>query len=97
MPGQEYAQYREEALESNYNLGRAAHHLGLVHIAVQYYHKCLNSKPYLAGVGAIEEGTRVMVHQATLKREAAYNLSLIYRGAGADDLARQVLRQYVTI
>ena len=45
----------------------------------------------------MEKGNGVTMHEATLKREAAYNLSLIYRGAGADDLARQVLRQHVTI
>lgn len=94
---QEYAQYREEALESNYNLGRAAHHLGLVHVAVQYYHKCLNSKPHGASVHATEEGSGVPMHNATLRREAAFNLSLILRGAGADELARQVLQQHVTI
>lgn len=94
---QEYAQHRDEALESNYNLGRAAHHLGLVHIAVQYYHKCLNSKPCGAGGYATQEGSGVPMHDATLRREAAFNLSLILRGAGADELARQVLQQHVTI
>lgn len=94
---QEYAEYREDALESRYNLGRAAHHLGLVHIAAQYYHKCLNSKPSVDSPNAHEEGQGLPTHTATLRREAAFNLSLIYRGAGADDLARQVLRQHVTI
>lgn len=94
---QEYAQYREDALESNYNVGRAAHHLGLVHIAAQYYHKCLNSTSSLPSLPANEEGQGLPLHAATLMREAAFNLSLIYRGAGADDLARQVLRQHVTI
>ena len=92
---QEYAQHREDALESNYNIGRAAHHLGLVHIAAQYYHKCLDSTS--ASQPANEEGQGVPVHAATLRREAAFNLSLIYRGAGADNLARQVLRQHITV
>ncbi|KAL3150393.1 hypothetical protein ABBQ32_000232 [Trebouxia sp. C0010 RCD-2024] len=94
---QEYAQYREDALESNYNVGRAAHHLGLVHIAAQYYQKCLNSTSSLPSSPANEDGQGLSLHAATLMREAAFNLSLIYRGAGADDLARQVLRQHVTI
>ena len=32
----------------------------------------------------------------SLKREAAYNLSLIYRLSGATDMARQVLAAYCT-
>lgn len=91
---QEYAQHRGNALESNYNLGRAAHHLGLVHIAVQYYQKCLDSTAGLPSATVMEGA---LVQGATLKREAAFNLSLIYRGTGADDLARQVLQQHVSI
>ena len=91
---QEYAQHRGNVMESNYNLGRAAHHLGLVHIAVQYYQKCLDSTSALPGTSAIEGP---LSHSGTLKREAAFNLSLIYRGTGADNLARQVLQQHVSI
>ena len=94
---QEYAQHRGNALESNYNLGRAAHHLGLVHIAVQYYQKCLDSKAVPAVAREAEEGNMPAVQDAGLKREAAFNLSLIYRGTGADDLARQVLQQHICI
>lgn len=32
-----------------------------------------------------------------LKREAAFNLSLIYRSSGSDDLAREVLRAHCTL
>jgi hypothetical protein len=32
-----------------------------------------------------------------LRREAAFNLSLIYRQSGADLLAKQLLRQHLTI
>jgi hypothetical protein len=31
-----------------------------------------------------------------LVREAAHNLCMIYRGSGADDLARQIMRKYLT-
>jgi len=92
---QEYAQHREHEEESNYNLGRAAHHLGLVHIAVEYYKKCLDgngSQIVQALHDAIEP-----TYEVGLKQEAAFNLSLIYRGTGADDLARQVLQKYVSI
>ncbi|KAL0053282.1 hypothetical protein WJX82_003692 [Trebouxia sp. C0006] len=92
---QEYAQHREHEHESNYNLGRAAHHLGLVHIAVEYYQKCLDGSDSQS-VQALHNGTEP-TYEAGLKQEAAFNLSLIYRGTGADDLARQVLQKYVSI
>ncbi|DBA78961.1 TPA: hypothetical protein ACH3X1_008835 [Trebouxia sp. C0004] len=92
---QEYAQHREHEQESNYNLGRAAHHLGLVHIAVEYYKKCLDGHGSQS-VQALHNGSEP-TYQVGLKQEAAFNLSLIYRGTGADDLARQVLQKYVSI
>lgn len=64
---------------------------------MQYYHKCLNNESLLAGADTVKEGHEMPMQDATLKREAAFNLSLIYRGTGADDLARQVLQQHVTI
>lgn len=35
--------------------------------------------------------------RASMQREAAYNLSLIYQASGADDLAREVLRLHLQI
>jgi hypothetical protein len=32
-----------------------------------------------------------------IQREAAYNLSLIYQGSGAQELARQVVRRYLRV
>lgn len=93
---QEYARHREHEQEAAYNMGRAAHHLGLLHLAVQYYQKCLNSN----NDGDMEDlqsaGQQQHLHMG-LKREAAFNLSLIYHLTGADKLAAQVLRQHVSI
>lgn len=36
---------RRNPQEAAYNLGRAAHHLGLLHIAVPYYERVLDSAP----------------------------------------------------
>lgn len=91
---QEYAKHREHAQEAAYNLGRAAHQLGLLHIAVQYYQKCLASDDSSNGSQQSEHNSEMSVG---LRREAAFNLSLIYRGTGADKLAVQVLRQHVCI
>ena len=92
---QEYAQHREHAQESNYNLGRAAHHLGLAHIAVEYYTKCMHGSGSQS-VQALHGGGEPR-YEIRLKQEAAFNVSLIYRGTGADHLARQVLQKYVSI
>jgi hypothetical protein len=135
--------------EAAYNLGRAAHEIGLLHVAVAHYERVLQ----LADEAALAEAQQqlqaieiqpppppqqqqqqqqhkdevTLEHQQLqdaqqkqqqrgeqqqqklralkpvqllsrqLAREAAHNLSLIYRGSGADDLARHILRTYVTI
>ena len=48
-----------------------------------------------AAAAAAEGGGPSSRHD--LRREAAFNLSLIYRSSGADELARQVLRQHLTV
>lgn len=65
-------------VEAAYNMGRAAHALGLHHIAVSFYDKALS----------IESGS-------SLKRDAAFNLSLIYNSSGAETLAKNILRQHL--
>ena len=37
-----YVELRGECQESMYNLGRALHQVGLVHLALHYYHKALS-------------------------------------------------------
>ena len=127
--------------EAAYNIARAAHHLNLLHIAVPFYERALESAPAPsahpphhgdamaanradeegneAAAGAskgaaaaararpgaalfAEEGQQPATAQAEqckhgLQCEAAYNLSLIYRSSGADELARQVLRRHLTL
>ncbi|EFN59685.1 hypothetical protein CHLNCDRAFT_133218 [Chlorella variabilis] len=86
---QEYGDARRNPQEAAYNTGRAAHHLGLLHIAVPYYERVLEAAPpaVAAGAGPAYD----------LRREAALNLSLIYRQSGADLLAKQLLRQHLTV
>jgi general transcription factor 3C polypeptide 3 (transcription factor C subunit 4) len=69
-------------LESYYNLGRAFHHIGLYHLAIDYYEKGLE-------IGSTNEKTN-------LTHEIAYNLSLIYCQSGSYLLARELLRKYNT-
>jgi len=78
---QQYVRLRGVPVESDYNIGRAYHQLGLVHLAIPRYQKVLNASGKVVN----------------LKREAALNLSSIYRHGGANGLAAQMLRDYVSL
>ena len=78
-----YLELRGECQESFYNVGRAFHQLGLFNNAVHFYRK------------ALEANTEIIAKNRQmfdLKREIAYNLSLIYRNSGANHLALIVLQ-----
>lgn len=74
--------------EIHYNLGRLHHQFGMIHIAIYHYKEVLNYTN--AFIEAHEEFLN-------LKREAAYNLHLIYRKAGNLDLARKYLYDYIIV
>ena len=80
---QEYAVQRCNDQEAAYNLGRAAHQLELLHIAVPFYERALATQP------PIDSGI------TNLRHEAAHNLVLIYRKTGAIELARQIMREHL--
>jgi general transcription factor 3C polypeptide 3 (transcription factor C subunit 4) len=75
--------------EGDYNLARGLHQMGLPHLAVPVYEKVLDGKTR-AGVPAAPA-------VASLAFEAAHNLALIYKNAGALSLARDVLRAHATV
>ena len=75
--------------EGDYNLARGLHQMGLPHLAVPVYEKVLDGKTR-AGVPATPA-------VASLAFEAAHNLALIYKNAGALSLARDVLRAHATV
>jgi len=77
----EYYNLRGATPEAVYNMARAFHQLNLVHYAVPLYNKVL------------EMGDS----QNSIVIDAAYNLSLLYRSSGSNDLARQIIMQYITI
>lgn len=92
--------------ESNYNLARAFHHVGLVQLAVNYYEKVLIQRekdcPLVllptegSGFLPVQKDKDKYIGHCDLRREAAHNLHLIYKKSGALDLARQVLRDHCT-
>ncbi|CAI7805164.1 unnamed protein product, partial [Closterium sp. NIES-54] len=106
---QQYAQLSGDTQEVHFNLGRAFHHVGLLHLAVDHYKRVLSSTTSLPHIATTEQpGSRVRRSRdlnnhegqecdAGLKQEAAHNLVAIYRNSGADALARQVMRSYLTI
>ncbi|KAL9243185.1 hypothetical protein vseg_017105 [Gypsophila vaccaria] len=88
----------ENSQESLYNLARACHHVGLVTLAASYYEKALAIRQEDLPLPAIlmdkDDVKAPTPGYSDLRREAAFNLHLIYKNSGAFDLARQVLRNY---
>lgn len=66
-----------------YNMGRATHQLGLVHLAVNYYEQALATSPPM--------------NEANWRMEAAHNLVLIFKESGAEGLARDVTMKHLVI
>ncbi|KAJ6650016.1 General transcription factor 3C polypeptide 3 [Pseudolycoriella hygida] len=85
-----YQELREDVAphEVYYNLGRLHHHLGINHVAVHHYQKVLSYTSDL-----INENKEYL----DLKREAAFNLHLIYKQSGNFHLARKYLHDYVVV
>jgi general transcription factor 3C polypeptide 3 (transcription factor C subunit 4) len=106
---QEYSSTRGCPQEAAYNTARAAHQLGLLHIAVPYYERALETAPTQPPVasreavadaglgGGVVGGTRVPAAALDLQREAAFNLALIYQSSHALPLAREVMRKHLSV
>ncbi|KAL6210384.1 hypothetical protein ACLB2K_015617 [Fragaria x ananassa] len=87
--------------EAMYNIARAFHQVGLVTLAASHYEKVL-------GIHVKDYPIPKLPHEnphsnqnqspgyCDLRREAAFNLHLIYKQSGSFDLARQVLRDHCT-
>ncbi|MFN9944057.1 MAG: hypothetical protein ACK56I_31770, partial [bacterium] len=82
--------------EVYYNLGRALHQLSLFSLAVPCYEHVLVSNSATSPPSSSASSSSGSPASMSLKREAAYNLSLIYRLSGADAMARHVLAAYCT-
>ena len=75
--------------EVNYNMGRLLHQLGLFPKAIYYYKIVLESPvPEL-----VEKNSNLL----DLKKEAAFNLHLIYLSCENNDLARMYLENYIVV
>ncbi|KAJ4840532.1 hypothetical protein Tsubulata_027347 [Turnera subulata] len=91
----------ENSQEAMYNIARAYHHMGLVTLAASYYERVLATQekdypvPKLLNESS-DISDDMKPGYCDLRREAAYNLHLIYKESGAFDLARQVLKNHCT-
>ncbi|KAL8019828.1 putative tetratricopeptide-like helical domain superfamily [Plasmopara halstedii] len=78
-------------IEASYNIGRAHQQLGLFHLAIPMYERVLRF------FEESKKHKRVIPSEYLICRETAYNLSLIYKQSGANDLARYLIAKYLTI
>ncbi len=78
-----YRRNRARRAEEEYNAARLLHHIGLTHLAEPHYRKVLEMP---------EEG-----QGWSLKREAAWNLAMIYTTSSNTKLARQMYEEYLTV
>ncbi|CAJ2647463.1 unnamed protein product [Trifolium pratense] len=88
--------------ESLFNIARAYHHVGLITLAAIYYEKviAMSERDYPIPTLPNEKIDVIENHKpgyCNLRREAAYNLHLIYKRSGALDLARQVLKDHCSV
>ncbi|XP_037130336.1 general transcription factor 3C polypeptide 3 [Syngnathus acus] len=85
----QYVELRGECQESMYNLGRALHQMGLTHLAIHFYQKTL-----LLPIQTLEG---IADDQVDLRREAAFNLSLIYQASGNIEMAHNLISTHCII
>ena len=69
--------------EAEYNIGRALHQIGLLHLALPYYERVLHLQD--------------INNDHDLSHSAAYNMQIIYVLAGNATKARDLARRYLTI
>ncbi|KAL1500065.1 hypothetical protein AB1Y20_012741 [Prymnesium parvum] len=84
---EEYSKSRDEQ-EVAYNLGRAHHHLGLLHLAAADYERVLQISAQRKRHPEIAIGA----NKDDLAREAAHNLARICLASGTKALARKLIR-----
>lgn len=81
-------------MEIDYNIGRAMHDVGLLHLAASLYRDVLNCGSRDSILPA-SRGASTAPIWVDLKREAAYNLFWIYRACGAVPLAQAIMHAYL--
>eukprot|EP01029_Cantina_marsupialis_P014072 TRINITY_DN3118_c0_g1_i1.p1 TRINITY_DN3118_c0_g1~~TRINITY_DN3118_c0_g1_i1.p1 ORF type:complete len:226 (-),score=98.27 TRINITY_DN3118_c0_g1_i1:92-769(-) len=80
--------------EVYYNTGRLYHQAGLTYLAKPYYENVLQIHDEMS---ANEDKEIQSQLHMSLAREAAFNLTLIYRKAGSPMLIRKLMKKYLVI
>ncbi|CAH1768656.1 5990_t:CDS:2, partial [Entrophospora sp. SA101] len=106
----EYYELKGKNQEAEYNLGHAFHQLGLTHLAIPHYEKALKlpsvnqilkqkiDKKKQLETDENEEVENFEENDPTdIRKEAAYNLYLIYMETGSPALAQMLLKKYCAI
>lgn len=75
--------------ETYYNIARAFHQIGMLPTAIHYYKLVLHSDP-----GELVKQNEELLD---LKKEAAFNLHLIYLQSENLNLARMYIEEFITI
>ncbi|KAJ3085898.1 transcription factor TFIIIC subunit tfc4 [Quaeritorhiza haematococci] len=107
-----YYELRGQNQEACYNVARAFHQIGLTHLAIPYYERVLawgrqrppnpeddeDREPMSENPSRSPTPPPLPLEESMdLRREAAYNLAMIYVGNGSPGLAQQLLRTHCTI
>lgn len=79
-----------EKQEAEYNVARAYHMLGLTHLAVQYYLRCL-------AMDADVQRTKCSCATENFTREAAFALQGLWAASGDLDQARELTEKWLVI
>lgn len=87
-----YLELRGTCQESMFNIGRAFHQLNMLDKALIFYQRVL-SLPIPIGTADSPTSSTIF----SLRREAAFNLSLIYKNSKSFDLAYQLIKDNFTI
>lgn len=85
-----YLELRGTCQETMYNIGRAFHQMNMLDKAVIFYKRVLSMDGKKHLMTSLEETELTEIYD--LKREAAFNLALIYKNSQSYDLAYQVIR-----
>lgn len=85
------------SLEASYNIGRAFHSIGLLHMAVPQYEAVLRGHDINEELAGGEETADAVAAGFDPYREAAYNLSLIYTINGNGRAARVLYEKYLGV
>jgi len=91
-----YLELRGNCQEAMYNIGRVFHQMNMLDKAVIFYKKALTmcDKPRIR---PLAENQSEFDEIFDLKREAAFNLALIYKNSQSPRLAYQVIKENFTI